>query len=664
MSANSKEDFRQLMRNRRNLYRFFSRFFQQEIDEEFFSQLRNVEFPLDREENALTEFQEALQRLNEYFEYDAGESLEDLAVDYAKTFLGAGNAQGKAAFPYESVYTSPKHMMMQEAWNQVCEIYDAKGIARSEAAGDLLEDHIAMELEFMAYLCDETSQYTETLSGLEEQREFLNRHLLNWVPEFCLDIEETADTEFYRMVGQLTSGFLQLDSFILEKMIVERKARSVENRSFRISRAFMNDFLGKLQKEYRIYAPVLIPDRGAWESDGLVRYQEIHTLEDMCLSRQSDFSPKEVIYPVTQTIFTFDENSCRETLPNDPKGIIIFARPCDINGLKRLDNMFLANGGVSDVYYKRMRDKVKIFMMECEQSWDTCYCVSMGTNRAENYSIAWRLHGDQIHLKVKDAEFTDYFAGAEVCDYEPAFIEENERKVRIPAIRDAAMLKEVAGLEFWKEYNDSCISCGGCNTVCPTCSCFDTVDNLNQENSRKGERRRVWSSCMLQDFSRTAGGSIARKMPEQMMRFKTMHKVYDYNARFGGHEHMCVGCGRCIIHCPEDICFADTINRVADAVDELAARREDPTGASDRASDAVDEPAAGREELSGTSGRAESGFLHNDRGSAGRDHELGASDREEGGSAGEKENASDMSQMAGAGTARTGVGQTAEAKGR
>ncbi len=569
MIINSKAGFKQLMLNRRNLYRFFARFFQKEIDEEFFEQLKHVEFPSERKETALTEFQDALLRLNEYFEYDAGESLEDLAADYAKTFLGAGIAQGNAAFPYESVYTSPKHVMMQDAWNSVCEIYEAKGIERTEEAEDLLEDHIAMEMEFMAYLCDETSQYTETLTGLEEQREFLNKHLLNWAPGFCLDIKDYADTEFYRMVGQLTTGFLQLDSFILDKMIAERKARPVVSKSYRISRSYMNEVLQELKQEYRIFAPVHVPDRGMWKTGGLVRYGEIEKVEEIVTDRQSDFSPKEVIYPVSQTIFTFDEDSCRETLPNDPKGIIIFARPCDVNALKRLDNMFLANGGTSDVYYKMMRDKVKIFMMECEKSWENCYCVSMGTNRAENFSVAWKLHGDMIELKVKDPEFVHCFEWAAECDYEPSFIEENERKVRIPEIRSMEMLRDIAGLKFWEEYNDKCISCGGCNTVCPTCSCFDTVDYLNQENSRKGERRRIWSSCMLPDFSKTAGGNIARKFPQQMMRFKTMHKVYDYNARFGGNEHMCVGCGRCIIRCPEDICFADTVNRLSGEVDRL-----------------------------------------------------------------------------------------------
>lgn len=569
INLTKKAVFKQLMVNRRNLYHLFSRFFQREVDQPFYDSLKTIVFPTDREENALTEFKDALLRLNEYFEYDAGESLEDLAADYAKTFLGAGSAQGAAAFPYESVYTSPKHVMMQDAWNQVCEIYESKGLERNEESQELLEDHIAVELDFMAFLCDETSRFTETLAGLEEQKEFLNRHLLNWVPEFCLDIKAHADTEFYRMVGQLTTGFLQLDSFILDQMINARKARTMCSKSFRMSRSRMNEILKELQTEYRIYAPKHIPDRGMWETDGLIRYQEIDTMEEIVTDRQSDFSLKEVIYPVSQTIFKFDENNCTETVTNDPKGIIIFARPCDINGLKRLDNMFLANGGLSDVYYKRMRDKVKLFMMECEQSWDNCYCVSMGTNRTEYYSAAWKLHGEEIQLEVKDAELIDYFEGEAESRYQPSFIEENKKKVRIPRIEDPGKLREIFNLEFWKESSEDCISCGGCNTVCPTCSCFDTVDYLNQENSRKGERRRIWSSCMLPDFSRTAGGNIARKRPEQMMRFKTMHKVYDYNARFGGNEHMCVGCGRCIQRCPKDISFADTINRLSDEVDRL-----------------------------------------------------------------------------------------------
>lgn len=569
MNLNNKAEFDQLNRNRRNFYGLLSRLYQAELSQEFYDKLPTIGFTLAKQDHSMPEFHQALARLNEYFEYDAGETLDDLAVDYAKTFLGAGIAQGEAAFPYESVYTSPKRILMQDAWVNVCEIYQAKGIECSKESSDLLEDHIAVELNFLVYLCDQTSQCTHALAGLEEQKDFLNRHLLKWVPSFCLEIRERADTEFYRMVGQLTSAFLQMDSIILDQMIAACKERTVDGQGFQVSKGKMNEILQQLSSQYHIYAPSLVTDRDTWGEQGLVRYQEIASVDEIVLDRQSDFSLKEVIFPVCQTLFQFDENSCTETKSDDSKGLIVFARACDVNGLKRLDNMFLSNGGFSDVYYKTLREKVRIFLIECTSSFDTCFCVSMGTNQTQDYSVACKLGGDTISLQVKDREFMDVFAGETAQEYTPGFVTENAVKVTIPNITSQAEVTAIHGMDFWAEVSENCISCGGCNMVCPTCSCFDTVDYLNQENSRKGERRRIWSSCMLPDYSKTAGGAIARPKAEQMMRFKALHKVYDYKTRFGGDETMCVGCGRCVHRCPKEICFSDTINRLSDAVDGL-----------------------------------------------------------------------------------------------
>ena len=56
---------------------------------------------------------------------------------------------------------------------------------------------------------------------------------------------------------------------------------------------------------------------------------------------------------------------------------------------------------------------------------------------------------------------------------------------------------------------------------------FDTVDvHLSGKGSRSGERRRVWSSCMLETFTQTAGGGRARKTPGANMRFKVLHQNF------------------------------------------------------------------------------------------------------------------------------------------
>ena len=52
----------------------------------------------------------------------------------------------------------------------------------------------------------------------------------------------------------------------------------------------------------------------------------------------------------------------------------------------------------------------------------------------------------------------------------------------------------------------------------------------------------------MDGYSDIAGGISFRKDQGERMRFKVLHKVYNYKNRFG--YHMCVGCGVCVTKCP------------------------------------------------------------------------------------------------------------------
>ena len=332
--------------------------------------------------------------------------------------------------------------------------------------------------------------------------------------------------------------------------------------SLKLTNESFDKVLEKLRKDYTVYAPRRFKDRGRFSDTDLIRYGEVSSVADIVWNEKSTFSPKEIIFPITQTIFRFTEEEYREPAIDDKK-IIIFLRACDINGIRRLDTIFLKNGDDEDFYYKRLREKVKFVLIECQNSFDNCFCVSMNSNTTKDYSIAVCFGSKDVLLEIKDNDLGEYFAGiGEKSNFKPEFVSENITKVTAPELKK--MPDAIFTHEMWDEYKSRCIACGRCNTTCITCSCFSTDDIFYDESTNVGERRRTWAACHVDHFTDMAGGHEFRKDNAARMRFKTLHKVYDYNKRFG--EQMCVGCGRCDDNCPEYISFSDCINKLNDII--------------------------------------------------------------------------------------------------
>lgn len=322
----------------------------------------------------------------------------------------------------------------------------------------------------------------------------------------------------------------------------------------------------ELLKNYRILGPKIQKGIGRFSDTDVIGYGEIKKLEDLIFDQKSEFSPKEAVIPMRETLFKW-EGEVFETPELEEKEIIVFVRPCDIHGFNRLDQIYLKNGNIQDPYYKRRRDQLHFFMLECKDGFENCFCVSMNTHVSHDYEVAVRKSGNRFDFDVKAAVFELYFQGADPSAFKPEFVTENTVKVQIPE------LGKIKTTHFdnplWIEYTERCIHCGRCNTSCGTCSCF-TMQDVADPSTQKGERRRRWAGCQVNGFTDMAGGHSFRKKDGERMRFKTLHKVNDFAKRFGG-EHMCVGCGRCDDVCPEYISFSKCINQLNDIIEEEAA---------------------------------------------------------------------------------------------
>ncbi|MCI8516661.1 MAG: anaerobic sulfite reductase subunit A [Hungatella sp.] len=328
---------------------------------------------------------------------------------------------------------------------------------------------------------------------------------------------------------------------------------------YQLSKAAGDKLLAQWSRNGIVFAPVKMEGEGCFADTDVVRYGNVTSLDQVEWEKKSDYSFKEILLPINETLFYFTEDQTMVPKGKEQK-ILIFLRSCDLHAVKRLDQIYLHNGG-EDFYYNRLRRRAKFILMPCAETCDSGFCAAMGTNACEDYDAYVSVEGEDVFLDIRDEELSmwgeEILNGNSETTVALQFPKENKEKVTLPK----NLSNESVSLALWKEYGDRCIGCGRCNFVCPTCTCFTMQDIFYRDNTNVGERRRVWASCQVDGYTDMAGGHSYRKSQGERMRFKVMHKIYDFEKRFG--YPMCVGCGRCDDVCPEYISYSACINRLA-----------------------------------------------------------------------------------------------------
>ncbi len=136
---------------------------------------------------------------------EAAEDAEAARTDHRLLFMGPGPMR---AAPYESVHRSRDQLVFDEQTVQVREAYARVGLAAPRQGRDP-DDHIGLELEFVATLCSrlldaaDADDRAEQDHLLRELRAFVGDHLLPWAPALGRQIADRAETHLYRGVGLL-----------------------------------------------------------------------------------------------------------------------------------------------------------------------------------------------------------------------------------------------------------------------------------------------------------------------------------------------------------------------------------------------------------------------------------------------------------------------------
>lgn len=220
MENNDRVMLQEIFNSSAQMYAFLARLHRVEIDEALLAKLKETDF------NSLSDIPElalGYQMMGAYIENLGEDPITDLAVDYARTYLGYGATAGKGAFPYESVYTSREGLIMQEARDEVVALYSSENIIRDEAFNEP-EDHLAFMLAFLEHLSYKLEEALQTGNEtifeeyLSKKLDFLQNHMLNWVPRFCIDVEKISNSDFYKGLAKVTEGYLNMGVNLIEEL--------------------------------------------------------------------------------------------------------------------------------------------------------------------------------------------------------------------------------------------------------------------------------------------------------------------------------------------------------------------------------------------------------------------------------------------------------------
>ncbi len=165
----------------------------------------------------------ALRAFAESVRNDPIESVAtDLATEYVAMFFVSWK---RTLSPFESVYRSSNHAMMQDASVEMQQLYASAGIQLSESFTEP-PDHIAAEFAYMAHLCRgcldaaRSGKLDVAAHSLGEQALFLEKHLAPWAPEFCKDMARLTRSEFYRGIALLTEEFLEMEAGTIQELSI------------------------------------------------------------------------------------------------------------------------------------------------------------------------------------------------------------------------------------------------------------------------------------------------------------------------------------------------------------------------------------------------------------------------------------------------------------
>jgi ferredoxin len=283
----------------------------------------------------------------------------------------------------------------------------------------------------------------------------------------------------------------------------------------------------------------------------LVLYQTLTSSEALLLDGyiHPANSIKHLVLPRHETLYRYrfvgKQIELSDAPPIEREQVVVGARPCDAAALAVLDHVF--NWDSRDASYNRRRELTTVVTLCCRNHDEHCFCSSVGSGPADSRGsdvLLFDLGDGTFEARCLTEKGRRLFAGR----MQPGdrLGEAGPGPTNSIAVDAAARFAaENFDSPLWPQLNARCLGCGACAHTCPTCHCFDIVD---EGNAAGGVRARNWDACQFAMFTLHASGHNPRHNQGERGRQRILHKFHIYREKFG--ETLCTGCGNCSRNCP------------------------------------------------------------------------------------------------------------------